>query len=391
MTFSHSRWLAPVLSILCLCSSLPVAAQLHRATRLGNPETRFAAPLHSTDDLRALFRDSKLKPDFIVVLNDWGWQGDPADMFRAAATTETTETSIQTGERMPFMSARKNGEAVCLRDVLWAGKDPAPAYAFDFSSRGRRYRCVTPKACSNFFLEDRGPEPRPALSLVCNAPPEAATGRAVDVCLTLINHGNAAAPMSTLLLPIPPNARLASKTDFAVVKSGQLVWEIAGLEPNKGKQVCATFKLARPGTLLFNASATSTATDQVSSTCETRIVGVPAILLEVIDLEDPVEIGKEVTYEIRVTNQGTSIGTNIRIVCEIPRSQEFVSSTGSTAATSTNGTISLKEIPSLPPKEVVTWQVNVKALEADDVRFKVELRSDQFEKPIVEDESTHQY
>jgi uncharacterized repeat protein (TIGR01451 family) len=325
------------------------------------------------------------------VLNQWGWQGDPADMFHAAGSNKINEVSIKVGERMPFMSSRENGRAICLRDVLWAGKEPAPAYAFDFSSKGRRYRCVTPKACSNFFLEDRGPEPKPSLSLVCNAPVEVATGRAADVCLTLINHGNAASAKTTLVLPIPPNARLASKTDFAVIKSGQLVWEIVGLEPNKGKQVCATFKLAQPGTLDFNATATSEAMDRVTTSCETRVVGVPAILLEVIDLEDPVELGQEVTYEIKVTNQGTSTGTNIRLVCEMPKSQEFVSSTGTTTATESDSRITLKEIPSLAAKEVVSWRVKVKARETDDARFKVELRSDQFEKPIIEDESTQQY
>ena len=33
----------------------------------------------------------------------------------------------------------------------------------------------------------------------------------------------------------------------------------------------------------------------------------------------------------------------------------------------------------------------VKALKVDDARFKVDLRSDQFERPIREDESTQQY
>ncbi len=378
-------------AILFCLTMLPAFAQLHRATRLGNPATRFAPPLYTPDDLRTRFRDPKLRPDFIAVLDQWGWQGNPDDMFHAAATNQIADIAIPVGERMPFMSTRENGKPICLRDVLWAGKEPAPAYAFNFSSKGRRYRCVTPKACSNFFLEDLGPEPKPLLSLVCNAPAEVATGRAAEICLTLINHGNAPAPATTLTLPFPSGARLASKTDFAAVKNNHLVWEIPALEPNKGKQVCATFKLAQPGALNFNATAVSAITNLAASACETRVVGVPAILLEVIDLEDPVEVGKQVTYEIKVTNQGTSTGTNIRLHCALPASQQFVSTTGNTPATFADGAITMKEIPALPPKETVSWLVNVKALEADDARFKVELRSDQFEKPIVEDESTQQY
>ena len=41
-------------------------------------------------------------------------------------------------------------------DVLWAGKKPIDAFAFEFSSNCVRYRLVTPKACSNFWVEDLG-------------------------------------------------------------------------------------------------------------------------------------------------------------------------------------------------------------------------------------------
>lgn len=369
----------------------PVAAQLHRATRLGNPATRFAPPLFTPDDLRARFRDPKLQPDFRAVLEQWGWHGELADLFHAAQTHEISAINILIGERMPFMSTRENGKPICLRDVLWAGKEPAPAYAFSFSSKGRRYRCVTPKACSNFYVEDLGPEPAPALTLSCNAPAEIPTGRAVEVCLTLINHGTAPAETTTITLPIPPNVRVASRTDSAVVTTNQLIWKIAPLAPNQGKQVCAVFKAAQPGTLNFNARAASTGTNQATTACETRIVGVPAILLEVIDLDDPIDVGNEVTYEIKVVNQGSAPGTNIRLNCILPPSQQFLSATGSSPGTGTNGVVTLEGIAVLPPKETVVWLIKTKALVADDARFKVELHSDQFEKPIVEDESTQQF
>ena len=43
-------------------------AQQHRATRLGHPATRFAPPLVTPEDLRARFRDEKLKPDIAEIL-----------------------------------------------------------------------------------------------------------------------------------------------------------------------------------------------------------------------------------------------------------------------------------------------------------------------------------
>ena len=119
--------LAAGLAFLLLCA--PTQAQQHRATRLGHPATRFAPTMHTPEDLRSRFRDEKLRPDIASILAQWGWAGNLDDLHRAALSAEISEWPIPVGWRMPFMSSRKDGAPICLRDVLWAGDAPAPAYA----------------------------------------------------------------------------------------------------------------------------------------------------------------------------------------------------------------------------------------------------------------------
>jgi uncharacterized repeat protein (TIGR01451 family) len=168
-------------------------------------------------------------------------------------------------------------------------------------------------------------------------------------------------------------------------------WEISNLAPAAAKHVCATFAMRQLGKLSFAPTASSASVKPVQSACETRIAGVPAILLEVVDIEDPVEVGKEVTYEIRVTNQGTAADTKVLIICKLPDSQEFVSASGPTPARAEGKTVIVEALPSLDAKATVTWRVVVKAVQAADARFQVELSSDQFQQPINEGESTRQY
>lgn len=380
--------LALLLTVLSCVAAQP---EHHRATRLGSPATRFAPPLTTPDDLRALFRDEKLKPDFAAVLQQWGWPGNLEDLFQASLTADISDHSIPVGTTMPFMSSRRGGRPVCLRNVLWAGQAPAPAYSFDFTSRGRCYRCVTPKACSNFFVEDLGPEPQYALAIDCSAPDQVLHGRPVEVCLTVRNTGNIVAPQATIALPIPEGAVFVSATGGGVVTAGKVKWEIANLASNATEKVCAVVKLPQPGKLSFTPIASSTNVNPVQCACETKVVGLPAILIDAVDLEDPVEVGNQVTYDIKVTNQGTAAGTQVRLVCTLPASQEFVSGSGATPVQAQDRTVTTEPLATLAPKDAASWRVVVKVLKAEDARFKVELTSDQFTIPIHEEESTHQY
>jgi hypothetical protein len=173
--------LAPAFALGFLAVS--AEAQQHKATRLGNPATRFAKPLKKADDLRVLLRSEKMKADVAAILSEVGWKGNPEDFDRAAATAEISEVQIPTGTRLPFMSSRKNRKPHALIDVLWAGRKPIDAFAFEFSSNCMRYRLVTPKACSNFWIEDLGKD---TTDPKCSPPPPpvVSVSGASEVCVT---------------------------------------------------------------------------------------------------------------------------------------------------------------------------------------------------------------
>jgi len=183
MSRKFTATLATALTLGALIMS--AEAQQHRAIRLGNPATRFSKPLKKADDLRLLLRSEKLKADVAAVLADYGWQGDIADLDRAAASAEITAIQVPTNTRLPFMAARKNKKAYAMRDVLWAGKKPIDAFGFEFSSKCQRYRLVTPKACSNFWVEDLGKDTAdPACAPKVALPPVVSVTGAQSACVT---------------------------------------------------------------------------------------------------------------------------------------------------------------------------------------------------------------
>ena len=119
--------------------------------------------------------------------------------------------------------------------------------------------------------------------------------------------------------------------------------------------------------------------------------GIAAVLLEVVDISDPIEVGGQETYVITATNQGSALDHNVQITCVLEDAQEYVSSDGPTRATVEGRTIRFAPLGTLPAKQKATWRVVVKALRAGDIRFSVTMNTQELGRPVEETEATRQY
>ncbi len=376
------------LFFILFLGSGPALAQQHRATHLGNPATRFAEPLETPDDLRRVFLAEPLQEDIAKILRMSGFLGDIGDFRAAVASAAVNELSIAPGTLLPAMSTRVDGQPALLREVLWAGKEAFGAFEFFFNSRGRRYRAVVPKPCSNLWVEE---QPGPQLSIGCELPFEVLTGRSVSLCNNVDNLGQGTESSATVALTIPPDTELLDAATPATVLQDSVTWALNDLAPRTRYRLCATFAPKRFGLHTFDSTVVGELTPRIWSRCQTRVYGIPAIQLEVIDLTDPVLVGEEAVYTIRVLNQGSEPLTNIHITGTLEASQVFQSGSGATEVKGDAASFAPAVLPRLEPKQEVLWRIVVQAAKPGDVRFNIELRADQFTRPVTETESTMQY
>jgi uncharacterized repeat protein (TIGR01451 family) len=127
---------------------------------------------------------------------------------------------------------------------------------------------------------------------------------------------------------------------------------------------------------------------------ETVVVaeGVAAVRFEVRGLDNPVAVGKEVTYEIRVMNQGTGACSNVQLAAALAEGTEFVGATtgpNQAAEVKAQGQqLVFEPIGTLGVKGETVYRVRVKSAAAGDLRFRVQLSCDQLKTPVVKEEST---
>jgi uncharacterized repeat protein (TIGR01451 family) len=119
-----------------------------------------------------------------------------------------------------------------------------------------------------------------------------------------------------------------------------------------------------------------------------QVDGVPAVSFEVANVDNPAEVGKEVTYEIRVLNQGTCPLTNVRLVSAMSEGLSITSVTGPAKHQLNGQTIVFDAIPKLAVKADMVIRVKAKGTVAGDLRCRVQLSCDQLKQPVLKEEST---
>lgn len=234
---------------------------------------------------------------------------------------------------------------------------------------------------------------QPLLTIRKRGPERIYTGRNITYNIDVSNKGDGPAASAIIEDIIPGNASFVSASQGGIFAGNTVTWNLGTLQPRDSRKVSVTLKDKGLGVVKNIATVKAVCAAPVSASATTQVLGIAAILLEVIDVEDPIEVGDNETYVITVTNQGSETGTNIKVVCMLEDTMQYVSSSGPTTGTvSVDGkTVTFDPLPTLASKANTSWKVVVKALDTGDVRFKVNMIEDCLKRPVEETEATNFY
>lgn len=232
---------------------------------------------------------------------------------------------------------------------------------------------------------------QPILSVQKTGPERQYIGQTIAYEITVTNKSDVAARNTVIEDMIPEGVNSVRGTAGAKLLGPKLVWELGTLEPDTSETVRISFTPEEAGTLINSATASAYCTEAVTSTVRTVVTGIPAISMQVSDVEDPVRVGERATYVIKVKNQGSAAATNISVTCTFEDYVRYVSSAGATSGAQEGQTIRFLPLARLGPQAEVAWRVVVEAIREGDMRFKVVLNMDELSRPVEATESTHLY
>jgi uncharacterized repeat protein (TIGR01451 family) len=231
------------------------------------------------------------------------------------------------------------------------------------------------------------------ISLTKTGPRESNPNQELDFSLVVTNTGKGNATGLRLTDTLPEGLEFVSATDGGSfdAKTRLVHWSLDTLAASQSRSVNVRVKAIKAGDWINQALARTEHGQEARAELPVHVEGVPALLLEVVDLDDPVEVGAETTYEIHVVNQGTAPCTNVSVVCDPPDGLLVMGADAVVTHKMVGKRVVFEPLPKLAAKADVRYTVKVKAAKAGDWRFRVWLSSDHMPRAIYEDESTQVY
>ncbi|MEW4487692.1 hypothetical protein AB1L42_06395 [Thalassoglobus sp. JC818] len=218
-------------------------------------------------------------------------------------------------------------------------------------------------------------------------------GREGTFKLSVKNDGQAATNNVQLMHKIPDGFKFVS-ADRGVQfdrNAKMLIWFVGRLDVKQSAELNVTLMAEKSGAFKHLIRATSEHGTLADAELDCRIEGASSLSVAVVDLDDPVEVGTEAVYEVRVKNEGTAAAKDVGLTCELAQGTAFVHAEGPAAHVSEGNEVIFRTTPELAPGETATFRVRVASKTPGNMRFRARVTSESVPEPLTTDELTKFY
>ena len=233
----------------------------------------------------------------------------------------------------------------------------------------------------------------PTLKVLAEGPSLRYVGRDAIYRIRVTNDGGAAANNVRVTHAVPSGFEFIRADKGGKFEAGpsHVVWYVGRVEAGQSVDLAAELTATDLGNHKHVVTITGEGGATSQTVVDTEVDGTASLVVEVLDLDDPVEVGAETAYEVRVRNEGTKAATNVAISCQVPNGVAALSARGPTAHQGEASMLSFAPIDELEPGKTALYRVVVRGTAPGKHRFRVRLTSDSIDEPLVHEELTHYY
>ena len=233
----------------------------------------------------------------------------------------------------------------------------------------------------------------PQLEVSMQGPKRRYLERQATYTVTVSNPGTAPAKEVQLVTHLPKGLKFVEANNSGEYDpvTNSVHWVLEELPAKESGQVTLTALPIEAGEQLLKVEGVAERGLSAEQEEVVSVEGVAAILFQLADAADPIEVGGETTYEIRVVNQGSKAATNIELLATFPPQLKPRSAHGPTRDLVNGQEVRFQPLGRLPPKGETTYQIRAQGVAPGDLRVQVQLVTDEMQSPVTKEESTRVY
>lgn len=233
----------------------------------------------------------------------------------------------------------------------------------------------------------------PSLNLAVTGPALRYVGRDARYTVSLTNDGQAVTNnvRATYVVPKGFEYLYASRGGKFDEATRMVTWFVGSVSPKDTIELSLKLKPTQLGDFAHVAQAVSEQGAVAEARAATKIEGTASLVLEVLDLDDPVEIGRETAYEVRVRNEGSKQAQNVGLSFELPNGVRLVNVKGPSKHIAESGLVVFKALPALEPGKTAIFQIHIQGADEGNHRVRARLTSDSIQEPLTVEELTRFY
>ena len=233
----------------------------------------------------------------------------------------------------------------------------------------------------------------PSIQVAMEGPGLRYVGRSANYVITVSNDGTAVSNNIRVSHRIPEGFQFVSSDrggQYDALKQ-TINWFVGRLEPGQSLQLKVDLEAAKLGNHTHTVAAVSEHGAMSEAKFDTTVDGTSSLVLEIVDLDDPVEVGRETGYEVRVKNEGSKAAQNVTLGCELPQGVVLVGAKGPVEYGVAGRQLVFDPLKSLEPGKTALYRLQVRGTVAGAHRFRAQLKSDSTEQPLTYEELTKFY
>ncbi len=216
----------------------------------------------------------------------------------------------------------------------------------------------------------------PKLSVIKTGPSRRLVNRAAAYQITVANPGTVALTGVQVVDRIPADITFLSASGGGQHVGGQVQWDLGNIPAGGRKVVQMVIRSAKPGELTNVAEVRADHDLRARDAVLTTFENPKTLAIEIEKNVDPVDVGREAIYTIRVLNPTGQGATNLALAIFVPEELRVIDARGPTQADKRQPKVTFASLPALGAGLETAYTLRVQAANPGAARLKVELTAD---------------